>query len=294
MFHFKLHHSEKIYLPQVGIFSDLGKVPVRSLPDITVSSNSTAPAMTRTSPLMANTLTINSNVRYDAPSTDAFWIWCNILVFNSAAQIRCINGVITNGSDGFDGASGGGAGAAVSGTGFGGGSDGNNGSNGGGNLGGTGYGQTYMAGIPFTVPDGGDGGPGNSSGPNLGGAGGLGGAGAGGGGGGSAGSVSSTGGGGGPGGRFIGIVCNQILGTSGQIRSVGSNGRYPTSGDLSLRGGPGGGGSAAIFTRKYNNVITTQAFTGPGTATDGSGIIYSIASDDSLSVESFAGNWDYT
>lgn len=288
--------ADEPILPLVGPFSDLSSVKVSSLSDLTISSSSQAAATTRTSPLMVKTLRITTGITYTAEDTSAFWIWCDVLNLEFGAELQA-NGqaFVLNTSDGGNGGSGGGSGGGISSTGKNGGSNGNNGTASKGvGVGGTGYGKDYAPGSPFTLPDGGDAGPGSSSGPNLGGAGGLGNSGAGGGGGGSAGDAGGPGGGGGGGGKLIVIVANQIIGEFASIRARGINGAYPLSGNLSLRGGPGGGGCGLVMTRKYKNVITTQNFVGPGAATNGVGEIYSIREDDSVVSETFGGTWDYT
>ena len=283
------------YLPLAGPFSNLTPVDISTLLDLTISSNTTAPAMSRANPLKVKTLTISAATIYDSPVGSGFWIWADEVVFTSAsAQIRSNPVAKDLTADGGDAGSGGGAGGTVSGTGASGGAAGNNGGTTPAGTGGTGFGSYGSS--PFTLPTGGTGGPGPSSGPNLGGAGGIPGPndGIGGGGGGAAGSVSSVGGGGGGSGKIVCIVANRITGASGIIKSQGANGARPPAATAALRGGRGGGGTGLVLARLYSNVITSQLFQGFSTSTSGEAKIYSIRADLSTVEETFGDTWDYT
>lgn len=268
-------------LPRVGPFSDLAPVKISSLSDITYNGTHLSP--TRTSPIVAKTITIGPAGLFS--DNNFLWIWCDKMICPDGTAIlatETTNFPAINGTDAVGGCptyNGGNGGSAAAGAGGGwsqvasgaipdhpyGGAGSTNGGNGADGqasvgcfsgdpgLGGTGNGATMLAGNPFSFPVGGTSTDGNVS--TLGG---IGAAGSGGLSPGPCGGVIvSGGGGGGAGGGMVVVVCNEIV-TVGAYAAGGNAGLSSSTGGFcctppppEIYPGGGGGGGIFFFAKKY-------------------------------------------
>lgn len=308
----KKSSGTSIFLPSFGLFSDLGQVNINSVPDITYSSTQTL-TTTRTTPLKANHLTINSGI--NVLSTNYYlWIWCNILTLNLNSSLAVVGsdgvdaadpGCVPHGGNGGNGASGGGGGSAnVGGCGT---ASGGTGSNSGHNgvfgqgigcgvsvgLGGTGNGAAQMAGFPvvsgFSAPLGGNNSFGSSpTGPGFGCAGSGGDC--------SGGCGGGAGGGGGASSGGVFISCRQVVvNNSCSIFATGGSGGGGSNGN---NGEGAGGGVCLIETIAINNPTNLMGVSLAGgsgfgcgcccaTAGSGNGILYSLNQAGTAKLTSF-------
>jgi len=290
-------------LPSVGPFATSPKLVASSLPNWTITTNTSCPLHTRANPLKYNTIDFaGATPKTLYPYTSAIFIRCNLLVRTGAVFTQIFNGGnggygFDEGSIGGDGSSGGGAGAEAF-------TDAGNGGSGDDGIpsdtipGGLGYGNIYNFDYAF-YPQGGDGGDGGFglSGGNFGlrGFKGNGYGGGGGGGGGDSSGVRGAGGGG-AGGLTV-IVANESRGAIFFDVSGGGGG----NGDATTGGG-GGGGSGAIYLafKKYDGLITALAAGGTGgfgyingnNGASGTIAIYEIGRDNSLTARTLASTWN--
>lgn len=281
--------SSAVFLPRVGPFSNLAAVDVSTLSDVTYSTG-TDVVSSRTSPIKANTLTIDVGIIMTS-TTYAQWYWANTVVLNGQLSCNGNNGTdgvilpgcvpIPIGGSGGSGASGGGGGAASS-------ADSQTalgGSGGSGyagdpgeispsctevaqpGIGGSGYGISYNNTNPFILPSGGNGETQGCGGANPGlGQPGYGGAGPGG-------SILNTGGagsgfasgGGGAGGGLVVIVCRRLVGGTGLVQCNGGSFGNDVNGNCGpnfLFAGSGGGGVAALFAIQYDGGLSAPQVSG--------------------------------
>jgi hypothetical protein len=291
--------SSVLLLPQVGPFASLGQFVATSQPDITYASL-TRPVSSRTSPIIKNTITVNSGVSLAPALTGstryAIFIWANKLILNGTINM---SGDVGGNGDPFtvvagtggSGGSGGGGGAGDSGGGastFPGGDGGSGSTGGGGNgdtagLGGSGFGNTYNSG--FASYGSGGNGANSSDGMAFGSAGGNGFGGAGGGG-----YCDSTVGGayagaGAGGGGLAVAVTNWLTRTiaAGQFLAKGAAGGVGDGFGFSGNGGPSGGGCVYVACKRYDgNLTAADVSAGGGSATAGTVKLFEITVGNTL------------
>lgn len=263
-----------VFLPAVGIYSDLGSlaVDVTTLSDVTYSANTnlTTTGTSRTNPLRAKTLTISGAATLITSNTLSLWFWVDHLVMSGGALLYVPGEAGGNCGDpagaagGLGGSGGGGGGGADS---LGGdvvpggagnntgvnGSDGTEGDTGGGGIGGLGYAATYTSGCPVTLPTGGY--AIDNEGNNIR----AGAAGKGASGDGRANETEFVGGVGGAGsGGHIGIVCNKFT-QSGTARGFATGGDGATS---SRFGHAAGGGTFYMAVKWKASAGTAPSLSG--------------------------------
>lgn len=287
-----------IILPRIGPYANNARVPISSLPNISLISDFVAltNAFTRTNPYKKNAISVDagSGITIDGNSTWAAFIWCDSMILNGFLAAAGEDGGGT-GSAGNGGSGGGGSGARGPNSGGNGGSGANGfDGNASGGSPGFGFGNFYNSGFAWpTGGNGAEGGPGSAG--SFGGEGGLTGAGFGGGGGGSGGDVSDNGGTGGAGGGLVCLVTRSLSGT-GNIYAYGGAGGDGSEGPGFDSGGGGGGGSVYFIAKKYTGGLTANVLGGASGWADGdngTASIYELNhSENMLTLRNFAASWD--
>lgn len=280
-----------LYLPKIGIFSDLSPPLISGLSDLTYNDGTNDFVSTsRISPLIGKYISVTGNTGLWADGTNGYdlFIWANQVYFESGSAaggtvpgLTYADSTIIDGQASVDSSSGGNGGSGGSGGGGGSASDVNGGPIAGG--GGSYFGDAGSKGLFDGSSTPGDGGPGSTAAAMasnpfttlIGGANSNGdvptqpGCGAAGNGGGvdfiDGNSIGGSGGGGG-GGSYVGVVCREFIGPAGHsgIYAVGGNGGSNSGGPSDMEANGGGGGVIEVFAVKYTGSLVPVISGGGG------------------------------